>query len=398
MFAAAAAAVCGIGQGIATADEEPKPGTLEAKKKYAPICATMPTARDLEWIIDMGASYHATPRREFFATYRSRNFGVVKMGNHDTADIIGMGDIHIKTNLGCKLVLKDMRHMVDLRLNLISVGRLDDEDYDSRLQAKAYDEQLNDTEKDFSMELWHRRLGHMSEKGLQALSKREVLPDLRDQGSGYWSYGIQHEMIVPSTPQHNAIAERMNRTIMEKIRSLDAVVAEHVWSRKDVSYRHLRVFNCHAFAHIPDNERSKLDGIAASQDLEVEQLDMKTIFFHGDLEEKIYMEQPEGFKVKDMHTIDRLKKELSESFVTKDMGPAKQILGIQISRDRKNKKIWLSREKYIEKALERFSMSNAKPVGSPLRVTSSYAQNKVRQVMKRRRKCKRFLMLQQLEV
>ncbi|CAL9062185.1 unnamed protein product [Musa banksii] len=29
-----------------------------------------------------------------------------------------------------------------------------------------------------SMELWHRRLGHMSEKGLQALSKREVLPYL----------------------------------------------------------------------------------------------------------------------------------------------------------------------------------------------------------------------------
>ncbi|CAL9755156.1 unnamed protein product [Musa acuminata subsp. burmannicoides] len=45
MFAAAAAAVCGIGQGIATADEEPKRGTLEAKKKYAPICVTMPTAR-----------------------------------------------------------------------------------------------------------------------------------------------------------------------------------------------------------------------------------------------------------------------------------------------------------------------------------------------------------------
>ena len=29
------------------------------------------------------------------------------------------------------------------------------------------------------MELWHRQLRHMSEKRLQALSKREVLPDLR---------------------------------------------------------------------------------------------------------------------------------------------------------------------------------------------------------------------------
>ncbi|WOL17608.1 hypothetical protein Cni_G26401 [Canna indica] len=45
MLAAAAAAVCAIGQGIAIADEEPKAGTLEAKKKYAPICVTMPTAK-----------------------------------------------------------------------------------------------------------------------------------------------------------------------------------------------------------------------------------------------------------------------------------------------------------------------------------------------------------------
>ena len=43
MFAAAAAAVCSV-PGMATADE-PKRGTPEAKKIYAPICVTMPTAR-----------------------------------------------------------------------------------------------------------------------------------------------------------------------------------------------------------------------------------------------------------------------------------------------------------------------------------------------------------------
>ena len=38
-------------------------------------------------------------------------------------------------------------------------------------------------------------------------------------------------------------------------------------------------------------------GLDASLHLEIEQMDVKTPFLHGDLEEEIYMEQPEGFKV-----------------------------------------------------------------------------------------------------
>ena len=38
-------------------------------------------------------------------------------------------------------------------------------------------------------------------------------------------------------------------------------------------------------------------GIAASLDLEIKQLDIKTTFLRGNLKEEIYMEQPEGFEV-----------------------------------------------------------------------------------------------------
>ena len=49
----------------------------------------------------------------------------------------------------------------------------------------------------------------------------------------------------------------------------------------------------------------------------------------------------------------------------KDLGHAKQILGMQITRDRKNGKLWLSQEKYVEKVLKRFNMDQAKPVSCP---------------------------------
>jgi hypothetical protein len=38
--------------------------------------------------------------------------------------------------------------------------------------------------------------------------------------------------------------------------------------------------------------------VAAGIDFEVEQMDAKTTFLHGDLEEEIYMKQPEGYVVK----------------------------------------------------------------------------------------------------
>ena len=50
----------------------------------------------------------------------------------------------------------------------------------------------------------------------------------------------------------------------------------------------------------------------------------------------------------------------------KDLGSAKRILGMEILRDRKAGKLWFSHERDIERMLERFNLSNSKPVSTPL--------------------------------
>jgi hypothetical protein len=69
---------------------------------------------------------------------------------------------------------------------------------------------------------------------------------------------------------------------------------------------------------------------------------------------------------KNISRIKELKNTLSESFAMKDLGEARKILGIEIVRDRNEKKLYLSQEKYVEKVLRRFSMDKAKAVSIPL--------------------------------
>ncbi|GJX96284.1 putative RNA-directed DNA polymerase [Tanacetum coccineum] len=152
-----------------------------------------------------------TTTNEFFVCYDydmvnlanddSSDFGVVRMGNTRLSRIAGIGDICLKFDTGMELVLHNVKHVPDMRLNIISTGLLDKDGYHNssgnvlwkvtlgslivargKRESKLYmtyskisKSIVNAVDNDDMTELWHKRLGHMSEKGMSILSKKNVL-------------------------------------------------------------------------------------------------------------------------------------------------------------------------------------------------------------------------------
>ena len=85
--------------------------------------------QEASWVIDSGASIHATPRKDFFTFYTSSDFGSVRMGNDGSAKAISMGDVRLETNTGTVLFLKNVKHILTICMNLSSIGKLDYEGF-----------------------------------------------------------------------------------------------------------------------------------------------------------------------------------------------------------------------------------------------------------------------------
>ena len=157
------------------------------------------------WIIDSGCSYHMCPNRDWFTTYQPIKCGVVLMGSNMSCKVVGIGSIRINMHDGVVRTLTNVRHIPDLKKNLISLGTLDSQRYKYCAEggvlrvskgslivikgklvnglyllqgstivgvvavSSSLDHELDTTH------LWHMRLGHMSEVGMTILSKCGLL-------------------------------------------------------------------------------------------------------------------------------------------------------------------------------------------------------------------------------
>ena len=51
------------------------------------------TTQDSNWVIDSGASFHVTSHSDFFTSYKTGDFGNVRMRNSSVSKIVGIGDV-----------------------------------------------------------------------------------------------------------------------------------------------------------------------------------------------------------------------------------------------------------------------------------------------------------------
>lgn len=79
-----------------------------------------------EWILDSGCTYHMCPKRSWFSEYNQLSGGRVLMGNNNSCTVVGIGTIVIKLDDGTIYKLKQFRHVLELRKNLVSLGALDE--------------------------------------------------------------------------------------------------------------------------------------------------------------------------------------------------------------------------------------------------------------------------------
>lgn len=66
-----------------------------------------------------------TPNKDWFETFKSVDGGQVLLGNNKSCKVLGVGYVRIKMHNGMERILQNVRHILELKRNLISLGTLE---------------------------------------------------------------------------------------------------------------------------------------------------------------------------------------------------------------------------------------------------------------------------------
>ncbi|KAL9261014.1 Retrovirus-related Pol polyprotein from transposon TNT 1-94-like protein [Drosera capensis] len=263
-------------------------------------------------------------------------------------------------------------------------------------QVKLCDDRIAAMDDEEKAELWHRQLNHISEKGLLVLAKKKLLTGKDVSYDHLCVFGCKAFVHIPKD-ERSKVDVKSRQCIFTgygqeqfSYKFYDSVEKKLVRSRdvvfmEDQNIRDIEKSEI-STSQIEEEEQGDpcdvyvpepvdIDGVVTEPGIPVEHGYMKTKDDHCVFVQRfskddfiILLTYVEDMLIVGNNTsrINRLKKQLSESFAMKGMGPAKKILGIRIDRDRDAKKLWISQGKYIEKVLQKFNMGKVTVVSSSI--------------------------------
>lgn len=177
-----------------------------------------------KWILDTGCTFHMTPRKDWFESLSSSDGGSVKMANDTVSVVKGIGSIRIQNDDGTTILLTNVRYVPTMSKNLISLGTLEESGcwFQSKegvlkvikgcrmmmkavktdrlylLKGKVITGEANAIDKSSDeTKLWHSRLGHIGQKGLEVLAKKGCLQQCKVNGLEFCEdcvYGKAHRV------------------------------------------------------------------------------------------------------------------------------------------------------------------------------------------------------------
>ncbi|GJR45460.1 retrovirus-related pol polyprotein from transposon TNT 1-94 [Tanacetum coccineum] len=283
-------------------------------------------------------TYHICRNRDWFSTYCEIDGGKVLMGNDAPCKVVGIGTIQIKMFDGTVRTLKDVRHVPELKKKSISLDLWGP----SRVPSKGGARYMLTFIDDYSRRVWVYILKRKDEvfvnfkqwKTMIKKQTRKFVKRLRTNNGLEFCQGEFNEFykneVVRGTPDEPVIEDahefvddntapkeaqpeeqhdlqsyslardRQRRNVFKKKEGIPGVEDERFKARlvaNGFTQREGVDFN-EVFSPVVKHSsiRMLLDMVALC-DMELQQLDVKTAFLHGELEEKIYMRQPKGFMI-----------------------------------------------------------------------------------------------------